>query len=73
MQSITEKHNIDEDTKFIAHAREDILKLLKEIEVLKKALTCALDHIEGRRDGFSIRDAKTVAIILRQAINGELK
>ena len=68
MQSQSEKHNVDEDTEFIAHAREDILKLLREIEILRKAATCALDHIEGRRDRFSTRDPQTVVLILKQAL-----
>ena len=36
MQSQSEKHNVDEDMEFIAHAREDIPKLIAEVEKLKK-------------------------------------
>lgn len=32
MQSITEKHNVDEDTLFIAHAKDDIKFLLNLIK-----------------------------------------
>jgi len=43
MQSQSEKYNVDEDTEFIAHAREDIPKLIAEIkrlQALKQIGTC---------------------------------
>ena len=43
MQSQSEKHNVDENTEFIAHARKNIPKLIAEIErlqALKQIGTC---------------------------------
>jgi len=42
MQSGSQKHNINEDTIFIAHARQDIPDLLAEVRRLKDALAKAL-------------------------------
>jgi hypothetical protein len=53
---------------FLAHAREDMELLLWVVPNLREAVQHALDHLEGRRKRFSTREASTVILILRQAI-----
>ena len=72
MQSTTVAHEVDADTGFIAHAREDIPRLVAEVRRLQEALrTIQEQTVRSERDSIALHLMEDITYILENALPKE--